>query len=261
MRFLGTSLVLIMGLMSCQNLYRDLPNKSSDAYYIDKADYHFGRFEFDKALEFILPVYATQPNNLRVVKLAYGSYAGRAGLRSLDMITELGSASDGFFAVFAKHFQGADDDTVADVEAAIAILEGYSDDPAERDVDMNVQAMFLYYSQLGVVLNNRAYDSDNEVLGSFDACDDTDLPDEDLQKIVQAIPRAVDAASGVDETTASLVDSLNSNPLLSTFLTTQDAECPGAIAADVTACLGMRALINEGDSGIGIGAGALSPCP
>ncbi len=261
MNRIGTWLFLGVTLLSCENAYRYLPDRSSDAYYIDEAKKNLGQFKFTKALEFILPVLAKQPTNVEVVKIAYKSYAGRAGLRSADMISELGSGSDGFFAIFAKHFPGADEDTLSDITAAIEVLENYQTDPALRDIEMNLHAMFLYYSKIGVVLNYRAFDANNVVEAGFDACDDVVFPDEDLQSIVQAFPRAIDAASGVDETTASLVESLNSSPLLATFLNTQESECPGTIAADVAACLGMRALINEGDSGIGIGAGALAPCP
>ena len=261
MKSILTLLLLSGALLSCRNAYRDFPDKSSDDYYTDVAENYLDQFNFSKSLEYILPVLASQPTNERVVKIAYQAYAGRAGLRSADLILELTDGSETFFTVFAQHFPESDADSIADMDAAVAILEAYEADPSERTAEMNLHAMFLYYSQLGVTLNANAFDSDNEVEAGFDACDDSLLSDEDLQRIVRSIPRAIESASGVDETTADLVDSLNSNPVLATFVTTQNSVCPGVIAADVAACAGMRALINEGDSGIGIGAGVVTPCP
>lgn len=246
---------------SCANVLRDFPNKSSDDYYLDLAKQHLNNLEFDEAIARVTPLLATRSDEEEVIKLAAEAYAGRAGLRTFDFILELSSGEENFFTLFAQHFPLADEDDVTDIETAIGLIEGFEDDPTQRSAQLNVLSMFLYYSHIGVVLNYRGFDTTNSRATGFDACDTNDLPEGDNQDIVRALPKAIDSASSLDDAASDLFSAFAANPALAAFLSSQSAECPGTVAADITACAGMRALINEGSAGIGIGAGAVTPCP
>lgn len=253
-------LLLISGLSSCSNAFRDLPDKSSDEYYIDQARIFLNEFKFTEAIAKIMPVLATQPRNREVVEIAVLAHAGRAGLRVLDLILELGSGSGtiSFFKIFAEHFPDADDADVADMQTAITLLETYEADPAERSSGLNLIAMFLYYGRIGVVLHRYAY-VDNVLSPTFDQCSTTELPDAALTYIVQSVPKALSASSnisdadGVSDALASLTDL----PEIQYFIGSDTSTCP----ADQNPCQSMRSLIGEGTLQIGLGSGVATPCP
>ena len=257
MRKLILVFALVLGLASCGNAFRDFPDKSSDAYYIDQARIFLDQFKFDEAIAKITPVLVTQPRNPSVVEIAMLAHAGRAGLRVLDLILELGSSSDTFFMIFAQHFPNADDDDVADMQRAVEILEAYEPDHLNRTSQFNLIGMFLYYGRIGVTLNRYAY-VNNVLSATFDHCSSTDLPDTALTNIVQSLPKALDSASGIGTGGVSdALDGLTSEPTIQQFLGNENAVCP----ADDTPCSLMRSLIGEGDLNIGLGSGVLTPCP
>lgn len=259
-RRLFFSLSLVVGLFSCGNILRDMPNKSADSYYMDLAKQALDREDFDDAIARITPVLQSNPTDEEVVRLGIRAYAGRAGLRILDFSLAMAdSGDDNFFTVFAKQFQGADDDAVADMQSAIDLIEAFESDATARSAQVNILAMFVYYGNIGVVLNNRAFDTNNELVATFDACDGTDLPSADAQAILQSLPKAVDSASGVDERAASAVSALNDSPEMAAFSSAQNAECPGVDLQGRTLCAGIRTLVN-GDASIGLNTGG-GVCP
>jgi hypothetical protein len=244
-------------LGACSNAFRDFPDKSSDAYYIDQAEIFLNQFKFAEAIDKITPVLATQPRNPKVVQIAMLAYAGRAGLRSLDLITELTDGSSNFFTIFAEHFPGATDVNVSDMNKAIEILEAYEPDATQRTTELNLIAMFLYYGRIGVVLHRYAY-VNNVRSPTFNQCSTTDLPDAALTLIVRSLPRALDSTSGLGSGgLADALNSLTSEPLVQAFVGSENSACP----TDTTPCQSMRALIGEGDLGIGIGTGPVITCP
>jgi hypothetical protein len=259
MKRIYSVLALLLALSACSNSFRDLPDKSSDQYYIDQAQIYLNEFKFTEAIEKITPVLATQPNNAQVVQIAMLAHAGRAGLRVLDLILELGSdtATSTFFRIFAEHFPGSDDDDVADIQTAIDILETYQADATLRSSELNLIGMFLYYSRIGVVLHRYAY-VNNVISPSFDQCSTTDLPDAALTYVVQSVPKAMTAASNISSGgVADALTSLTSAPEIQAFVGSETSTCPD----DSQPCQSMRSLIGEGSLGIGLGSGAPAVCP
>jgi len=249
---------------SCSNVLRDFPDKSSDDYYVSLAQIYLDQFKFDKAINVITPVLANQPKNYQVVKVAMLSYAGRAGLRVLDLILSLTDLSGStFFRLFSEHFPGANADTISDMKMAVSILEAYESDPAARTSEFNVIGMFLHWGVLGSTLNGYGYNSNNTPAAGFDACDILDLPEVANTDVVQSLSKALEASSNISGNggITSALDALLSAPELSAFTNSQETVCPGVAANDVQSCDGMRALVNEGSAGIGIGAGVVTPCP
>ncbi|MEO5666851.1 MAG: hypothetical protein ABIR96_02205, partial [Bdellovibrionota bacterium] len=198
MKKMFLSLLIIAGLGSCSNAFRDFPDKSSDQYYIDLAQIYLNQFKFTEAIAKITPVLGTQPHNEQVVQIAMLAYAGRSGLRVLDLILALGSdvSTSSFFRVFAEHFPDADDADIADMQSAIDILEDYQPDPTLRNSELNLIAMFLYYGRIGVILHRYAY-VNNVISAGFDQCDTTDFPDAALTNVVQSVPKALNSASSL----------------------------------------------------------------
>ena len=248
------------GVTSCSNALRDFPNKSSDSYYIDLARIDLNAFNFTGAIDKITPVLTSQPQNEDVVQIAMLAHAGRAGLRVLDLILALGTdaSSSTFFRIFAEHFPNASDASVADVQKAIDILESYQIDPANRDTEMNLIGMFLYYSRIGVVLHRYAY-VNNVISPSFNQCDVTNLPEAAVTSIVQSIPKAINSAAHISNAggVSSALAALTNLPEIQAFLSQGSATCP----ASSVSCQSMRSLIGEGSLGIGLGSGNATVCP
>jgi len=252
--------MLILGLGSCSNAFRDLPDKSSDQYYIDQARIFLNEFKFTEAIAKIMPVLESQPRNPEVVEIAILAHAGRAGLRVLDLILELGSDSGSvsFFKIFAQHFPNADDDDIADMQTAISILETYEPNEVVRSSELNMIAMFLYYGRIGVVLHRYAYE-DNVLSPTFNQCSTTDLPDVDLTYIVQSIPKALNASSYISDAdgVSSALSALTDLPEIQFFIGSEESVCP----TNQAPCQSMRSLIGEGALNIGLGAGVAASCP
>jgi hypothetical protein len=245
---------------SCANVFRDFPDKNGDAYLLAKARQHLDLYEFDRAIEAVEIVRKRHPDDQDVVNLSIVSYAGRAGLRSLDLLFELTDIGDStFFRIFAEHFPKARASDVSDMEKAVSLYEGLTDDADERDAEQNLLGLFLYMGRIGVILNHYGYDDNNAQLASFDACDELLLPEVDNQRIMNSVPRLLETAGGLDSSNGlgEAIQDLVSSPLLSVFAASRDTDCP----TDNVGCEGIRSLIEEGSAGIGIGAGVLTPCP
>jgi hypothetical protein len=251
-------------LGSCSNAWRDFPNKSSDDYYLSMAEIYLDQFKFSEAIDRITPLLASQPENPKVRKIAMLSYAGRAGLRVLDLILELADVSNStFFRIFSEHFPGANANTVADMKMALSILENYEDDPALRTSEFNLIAMFIHFGVIGSTLNFYGYLPTNVPKPGFDACSVLQFPHAAATDVLQNLSKAMKVSSYISGSSgvSSALSSLFSAPQLAPFTNALNTVCPGGTLQEITSCQGIRALINEGAAGIGIGSGALTPCP
>ena len=249
---------------ACGNIFRNFPEKNSDTYRIDAARNHLDNNEYDDAIDQIYPVFENQPRNPEVVYLASAAFAGRAGLRILDLFDQIANASgsDGVLKIFAEHFDVATDQDLEDYQTAVGILEGYSDEAAARSTDLNFYAIFLYYSRIGLILNRYAYDSTGALKSNFEACHRlevttigaprTGIPNDDLDKIYISIPRIIEIIQNIalGSQFGSITD-LGSLPAL------PKSPLPCSGAPNNVNCLAVRTLVNAGPAlnGIGLGTG------
>ena len=256
--------VIVGTLSGCHNMYRDFSDKSSDSYLIFQAKSYMDALDFDSAITSITPVVASQPTNEEVAYIASASYAGRAGLRILDLFSKLASelSSKSILQIFAEHFPGATDTTVADIESATRVLEAFSPRASGRSPSLNFYALFLYYSRIGVILNRYAYDSTSTLRTNFTACNTQDTPDaaetgipnDMIDRIMTSIPRVLDAASGATGggSTTNALSSASLPPELSSF-----SPIPCSTDSNDVRCLAGRTFVNIGrPTGIGLGTGS-----
>jgi hypothetical protein len=257
--------ILVLG--GCANAFRDFGDKSSDEYLIAQTKNQLDALKFDSAIDSITPVLTSQPHNEEVVYLATAAYAGRGGLRILDLFTAIASdiSTKSIFEIFAEHFKGATDDSVADIESAMNIMEAYGPTAADRSADLNFFSIFLYYSRIGVILNRYAYDSTtNTVKSNFNACyttgdldpATTGLPNEMVDRIMLTVPRIFDAASAVSGQGGAL-DTLADTAGFPSGLSSTVA-VPCTTTPNDASCVLVRALVNVGPANNGIGLGSAS---
>ena len=251
---------------SCINWFRDFGDKSSDNSWYYNAKRAFDDLDFDTAISQITPVLESQPRNEDVVYLAAASYAGRAGLRILDLFLTIASdaATKSMFQMFTEAYPRADDDDIADIESALEILEDFEPLAENRSNAMNFFALFLAYSRIGVILNRYAYDEDNALRDNFNACEEVDdfdavttgLPYAMLDRVMTSIPRIVDAMRGISGEGAAF-DALSAVSFAAEF-PLDPYPCVDAVGLHLVSCLAVQTLINTGPpSGLGSGLGAI----
>lgn len=160
------AVVALGGLTACPNAYRSFPDPTQDEYRMDRAIKALDDLDFDTAIENIDPVLAKKPKNERVAYIAASAYAGRAGLRMIDLYKDMitwiastsGSSTSTMFTTLAEHFPDASDQDIKDMETAKEIIEDYGADVDDRSADMNFFFLFVNLSRIGVTLNRYAYE-------------------------------------------------------------------------------------------------------
>jgi hypothetical protein len=257
------ALFLVATQVSCINVLREFGDKSSDSYLLEQARRLLDAEDFDAAIEAITPVLASEPENEEVVYVAAASYAGRAGLRALDLLTNIvtyGSEKT-LFEIFAEAFPGADADDQTDIERATSIIDTFSDEASGRSSDLNLFSVFVYYSRIGVALSLYAYDSEGVQRTNFSACHTeedfegvkTGLPDDMVDIVMTSIPKIVDALSGVT-VQGGAVDALRNVDLTDSL---SEDPIPCSDDSNNPVCLIMRSAINVGlPDGFGLGTGS-----
>jgi hypothetical protein len=251
--FTGTLLATGLFMQSCKNLYADFGDRSSDAYLIEQARMQLDAYNFDAAIAAITPVLATQPTNEDVVYLASASYAGRAGLRILDLFSAIGTdaSTKGIIQIFAEHFPGADDDSVADIAAAVQLIENYSAVPSARGGRLNFYMTFLLFSQIGVINSRYALDADGVLNPDFSPCrrdvattGPTGMPNESVDVIIGAFIKIPDTIANAGSDAFSSISG--------SFVIPEPAATCANTEGSVE-CLLMRNLIGTGPLLSGIG--------
>jgi len=255
----------LLSLVSCANPLSNLVDPSSDEYRIAETRKALDRLDFDNAITNISPVLARRSTEEEIAYLASAAYAGRAGLRLLDLFSALTSdlSSKTLLTIFAQHYEGATDENVADMETAVSIIEAYGPRAANRSVDLNFYALFLFYSRMGVILNRYAFNSSNTLRVNFHACHtvedldgpETGLPNDMLDRVMTAIPRIVETIPAIGSGSGLPTGALDTSLLPAVPFD----PVPCTTDPNNSACLLARLLVLTGSPSIGLGTGEI-PC-
>jgi hypothetical protein len=248
-------------LGSCANAFRDFPDKSSDQYLVDQARKALDARDFDAAIDRIEELVAEQPKVEEYAYLASAAFAGRAGLRVLDLALDITTqiSSKTLFQIFAEAYDGAGAEEQSDIDQAIALMQAYGASSDERTQKMNFFNVFVHYSRIGIILSRYAFDA-STLRTNFSACNTTvdfggsatGIPDADVYRVLVSMGHVVDSVSGLSA--SDLLDSLANLPGLGSIDPLNEASCPGNAK-----CLVMRTLINAPAPGFGLGVTAV-PC-
>jgi hypothetical protein len=259
--------VFVSQLQFCPNSLREFSHRGGVEYRIEEARKYIDKLEYDDAIAVITPVLATNPKNAQAAYVGSSAYAGRAGLKILDLLLVLPSevGVKGLFAIFAEHFVEVTEEDVEDLYEAVRILEAYSDDASERSPDMNFYALFLYYARIGALLNYHAYNESGELLENFSACHKeyepdeaaTGLPNDYVDTVMISLPRIIDATSGIASSgeAVDLVASADLTGVLGDDVPREVIPCSSAegVTSDNLLCHLIRSFINMGPINGGIG--------
>ncbi len=243
---------------SCtKNYLADFVDRSTDEYMIDETRNYLDKGDYNNAINTIMPVLASQPQNSDVVYLAAASYAGRAGLRVLDMFTDIAlNTSEGrlLFHGLARHMSGATSTDLRDLEVAYNIIEGFRYEAADRPASMNFFSLFVYFAYVGAVLNIAAIDpATGDVMAGYNACLAASLPEIDTDRVMIMIPRILDAINNSGGASSAI-----SVTGLPTTLPKDPVDCPGAGAVNIARCKAVRGLVDGEIVGFKLGH---VPCP
>ena len=254
MWYLSRALLLLLGASCGQNVFKDLPDKNSDPYLLQLARQRLDDGEYDNAINAITPVLQSDSRNVDVVYIAAAAYAGRAGLKTLTLFTEIATkTSDGkkLLKILGEHISSASRTaTIKDLEIAISILEGYSPNAVDRTPTLNYFGLFLYYAYLGALIHVNAMDGQNNVIGGFDACTVASLPHADVDVMMISFARITDILNVIGNSAAGSIG----NQFTYGF-PGYDVGCPAAgNATNAAYCKLMRTLVNRDEIGLNTGA-------
>jgi hypothetical protein len=255
-------LLAVAGLGGCANAWRDFSNRSSDDYKIAEARKALDRLDFEGAIVNIDPLLARRGDEEEIAYIGSAAYAGRAGLRILDLFAALSSdlGTKTLFTIFAQHYEGADDDDAADMETAISILENFGPRAADRSGNLNFYALFLFYSRIGLTLNRYAFNPSNMLRANFSVChaaEDLDgavtgLPNPMVDRIMTSVPRILETIPAIGAG-SGLPNGAIDTTVLDTLFGGAAPFDPIPCASDQTnlSCVAARILIANSDIGLG----------
>jgi hypothetical protein len=254
--------ILLLQVMGCRNLYRDVSHKTSTDYLLYEAETAIDNLKFDRAIRNLDVVLSRKPNHKHALYMNSIAHAGRAGLRVIRIFETLqGSGSANLFSVLADSFELVDDDDLLDFQKSVNYLEQFAPTADDRSSDENFYALFLYLGRIGSTLNRYAYDQNNDLLlANFSSCHTevdkaaikTGIPDDDIDVIMTMIPRIIDTVEKISEQgSANLID-VSSLQALGTF---DYDPIPCSDDSNDVDCLSVRTIINNGSTGLGLGTG------
>jgi hypothetical protein len=259
--------VLICGTQwGCSNAYRNYSSKTSKPYLIEKARALIDAYEFTQAINILRPLSDADPGSEELSYLTATAYAGRAGLRVLDLFQSLADdiSSRTLLQIFARHIPGSTVPTYNDIETAIKVIEAYGSRATNRSQDMNFLALFVFYARIGTLLNLTAYNTDNTLRSNFKACHrlnafsaaSTGLTNDQVDIIMVTIPRIIETVSTISGTGAAF-DAIQSISNLQALGIASFDAIPCSANSENPKCLAVRSLVNLGttDGGIGLGTG------
>jgi hypothetical protein len=262
------ALALLGGLLgSCNNILSSLKDTTDASLYF-QAQEQVDSLQWTAALTSISDMSTSYQSTRAVLDLKASAYAGRCGLRYVQLISQLSSiGTTRLFLFLLEKFDGATATSIADCESAVAVLQQVSSTVSGLSEDEALFLVFLSFAKIGVIL---AADADPAATGSpsasFNACSTSSMSDADAGNIGTALSDALAALTSV----ASL-SSVGSSQLssLSTVCTTLAADAPTynfcgiTNTSDLTATelLGIRSLVQENQLiGLGTCNGNLGTC-
>ncbi|MBP7843397.1 MAG: hypothetical protein KA116_01160 [Proteobacteria bacterium] len=265
-KIINWNIFLIFALCQCsKNLFRSTSDEKADSYRIDRARKEIDKENFDTALEYIVPVWERRQTEPEIAYIAANAYAGRAGLRIINLFDSLASdiTTKTVLEIFSEHFIDASLQDVNDMESAIGCIENAGNRGALRNAKTNFFALLVYWARIGANLNYYAYAANNVKEAGFNACKisvnfgaATGLPQNIVDRIMVTVPRIIDTAAYVSGSGSDFDAILAANlPAEFSVLTSFDPiPCPGTTAPEIALCLGVRSVINLNTVGLNTGA-------
>lgn len=274
-KIINWNILLIFTLIQCsKNIFRSTSDEKADSYRIDRARKEIDKENFDTALEYIVPVWERRQTEPEIAYIAANAYAGRAGLRIINLFDSLASdiSTKTVLEIFSEHFTDASLQDVNDMESAIGCIENAGNRASLRNSKTNFFALLVYWARIGVNLNYYAYADSNVKEAGFNACTttvdlggpDTGLTESITDRLLVTFPRIIDTAAYVSGSGSDFDAILAANlPAGITTISSFDAfPCPGNNVAEKTACAAVRSLVNEATVGLGTAGGAVcAPAP
>lgn len=248
-------------------MYRDFADITSTDYLLSDAERYIDDMLFDKAIRNLDEVLKREPSNSQAKYLYSIAHSGRGGLRVIKMfetLTNSGSAS--LFTNLAESFESVDQGRLRDFSIAVQHLESIGPTADDRDANQNFYALFLYLGRVGALLNHYAYDDDNNQLSAtFSACHTiedksgpkTGMPDDDIDIVMTTIPRIIETVVRLSEqgSTGNIIDTSG----LEAIGTFSRDPLPCSDDSMRVECLAVRSIINNPNTGIGLGTGSGFP--
>lgn len=245
------------------NILSEFGDKTSDEALLFDAQMHIDHEEWTDAIEKFDAMTDDFRAEREVRALEASAYAGRCGLRFLDLInifTNIGTTL--LFRELMESFPGATAAQAADCAQAESLIKQIDPVATERTVDENLLMAFLSFVKIGVLISVNA-DADGNGIpnwASGDACSAVNITDADVNQIGTAIANAnasLTAVDGASEIGGGQLDSLEQfcEVLDDAPLDASYNFCAALNTTDMTANMrrALRSIIQENQY-VGIGS-------
>lgn len=201
-----------LGTSSCQNIFSESAQKTTDQALLYEAQKLIDREEYGTAIETIA-LMSDSARELRNVKQVLASaHAGVCGLNLLGLAdafpdSDSGSSASTLFQMLLSIYKEGTAASVTACNEAENILLGIAAAASSRTVNENVLLAFVEFVKIGVILETNAdkADHDGSVDGAFDSCasDATGISDLDIGEIGTGITIALSSLQAANVNTAT----------------------------------------------------------
>ncbi len=183
--------IFCMGLLtiSCSNILDEFAKKDTDEARLTEAIKNMNKQNWSAAIanfENMSSGYLTK----RDVKLQYAkAYAGRCGLRLLDLIENMSSLDSSLlYPILMEAFMGLTTTHADDCIQAESIMLSIASSATSRTPEENTVLAFISFAKMGAIFSSFADEDvvDGETDTDFNACSDTispGVPDEYVRQV------------------------------------------------------------------------------
>lgn len=194
-------LILAATTLSCSdvNLFEEFGDKTSDDAKYFEARRLTDKGQYSAAITQYQGMSAAYLAKREVAADYASAYAGNCGLDFLNLISALeGLASSRLFPIFMQAFTGA---TTAHIESCISaqeIIENISASASSRTLDENLLMTFIQFAKMGRIFSITAdLDSNAVVDAAYDACDNTDFPENEVREVGSSLVHIIASLTAV----------------------------------------------------------------
>jgi hypothetical protein len=245
-------LIVITNFACSKNIFDEIANKDSQEAIYFQAKSEINKRNYSDAIDLFARLDADYLDNHERKAVYASAYSGRCGLEFLTLLSNLQNSSGStVIALLMGAFPNSTLlENAADCNQSQSILATIGDQTV-RNGNENLLMAFTSFSEIGTTLSAIAdLDADGVADATFDQCDITDFPEQQVREIGSSIALALISlaaigTSYVDGATADVTALCNLDPNLSRFCTNTD---PSAFTANEVQAL--RYAIGSNDFGI-----------
>ncbi len=190
--------ILLLSLVGCSNLFENMAEKDFDKAIFYEAQRDLKNSDYDDAIDKIINDLSSAYQRKRTVRFVLAqAYAGSCGLDFLTMIDNIQNGAGNVLPLFMASMTGVTAADIDDCTNALTTLDKIGA-IADRTANENLLTLFISMAKLGAVMSvfGDTDDDGTEDVG-FDPCDNTDLPQANVDAGVSAFAHLITSTNAL----------------------------------------------------------------